>query len=102
MRLAHIYRPTKNAMQSGKAKHGTWVLEFESLTDDGSSAPQKTRFSEHLMGWTSGTDMDQEIRIRFDSKEAAIAYAEKHHLEYDVTEPQQEDTIIKSYAENFK
>ena len=90
---ARIYRPAKTAMQSGEARTKDWVLEFE---------PEAPRFIDPLMGWTGSTDMKQQIRLEFDSKDEAIAYATRNGLAYTVVEPKPRRAIRKSYAENFK
>ncbi|HLT78086.1 MAG TPA: ETC complex I subunit [Ferrovibrio sp.] len=89
---ARIYRPAKTAMQSGKALTRKWRLEYDTAD---------TRFVEPLMGWTGTRSTLGQINLRFDSKEAAIAYAEKHGIDYEVEEPQQPRPIRKSYADNF-
>ena len=33
-----------------------------------------------LMGWTSSTDMNGQVRLNFDSKEEAVEYAERHGI----------------------
>ena len=75
---ARIYKPAKTAMQSGSARSQDWVLEFE---------PETPREIEPLMGWTSSGDMKSQIRLSFDSKEEAIAYAERNGIAYHVMEP---------------
>jgi hypothetical protein len=90
--LARIFQPAKTAMQSGKAKTREWILEFE---------PAAARALDPLMGWTSSTDMNGQVRLRFDSKEDAIAYAEKHGIPFRLHEPQQAPVILKAYADNF-
>ena len=65
---ARIYKPSKTAMQSGQANTKAWVLDFE---------PEAPRHVEPLMGWTSSGDMRQQLRLRFDSKEEAVAYCER-------------------------
>jgi hypothetical protein len=88
-----IYRPTKNAMQSGKGNIKHWQLDF---------IPQpSTRSIENVMGWTSSSDMKQELRMTFDTKEDAIAYAERMGLRYELRTPQEMGTILKSYTSNF-
>jgi len=62
--VARIYKPAKTAMQSGKANTKAWVLDFE---------PEQPPEVEPLMGWTSSGDMRQQIRLRFDTKEEAVA-----------------------------
>jgi hypothetical protein len=90
--LARIYRPAKSAMQSGLAKTLLWVLEFE---------PASARVADPLMGWTSSTDMNGEIRLTFASREEAVAYAQAHGIPFQVIEPQTRKPIIKAYADNF-
>ena len=63
---ARIYQPAKTAMQSGTAKAKGWVLEF---------APASAREVDPLMGWTSSDDTQAQVRLRFDTREAAEAYA---------------------------
>lgn len=80
-------------MQSGTAQTKDWVLEF---------APAVAREVDPLMGWTSSRDMRQQVRLEFDTKEEAIAYAQRSGLPYRVHEPQPRKQIKKSYADNFK
>ena len=87
-----IYQPGKNAMQSGRAKMKQWRLEFEE------TAPYSV---DPLMGWVSQKDTSQQLRLNFGSREKAVAYAEKHGLDYRVTEPEQRRIMPKSYADNF-
>lgn len=93
MAKARIYRPDKSAMQSGKQNMLKWVLEF---------APEKPYFVDNLMGWVGMTDMPQEVRLRFPTKEAAIAYAERQRIAYEVFEPNKRRVARKAYADNFK
>ena len=90
---ARIYRPAKTAMQSGRANTRRWILEFE--TD----SPKRI---ERLMGWTGSDDTRHQVKLRFESKDAAIAYAKKYDLDYVVQEPHQRRLRRKSYADNFK
>ncbi|WP_158548739.1 ETC complex I subunit [Parvularcula marina] len=91
--LARIYRPSKTAMQSGKAKTTQWTLEFEG------AAPRTT---DPLMGWTSSSDMlASEVRMRFDTKEEAIAYAKEHKIPYQVMDREEAPRVLKAYSDNF-
>ena len=90
--LAKIYRPTKNAMQSGQGASRRWVLEFE---------PAMAPPPEMLMGWTSSGDMRQQVRLSFSSKEEAIAYCERHGIAYQVTETVPPVRHGMSYSDNF-
>lgn len=91
---ARIYQPAKTAMQSGTAKTHSWVLEF---------APASQREIDPLMGWTSSSDTQSQVRLRFDTREAAEAYATEHGLDYDVVEPKPRKANIRprGYGENF-
>jgi hypothetical protein len=89
---ARIYKPAKNAMQSGFAKSKDWVLDFE---------PEQARTVEPLMGWTSSSDMRQQLRLRFDSKEEAIAYCERHAIAYQLSEARTATRRGIAYADNF-
>ncbi len=91
--VARIYKPAKTAMQSGQAKTKSWVLENVSA---------KPRGREPLMGWTSSADTKQQVKLTFDSREAAEAYARKNGLAYKVEDPKTATRQRKSYSENFK
>jgi hypothetical protein len=89
-----IYRPARNAMQSGKGKSEHWVLQHEL------AAP---RTADPLMGWTSSGDTLQQLQLSFATKEEAIAYAERQGLAYTVMpEAPAAKVIRKSYSDNFK
>ena len=92
--IARIYQPARNAMQSGTAKTHHWVLEF---------APEGRKALDPLMGWTGSGDMSGQVRLNFDSKEAAIAYARANGLAYRCQEPQMRKPVIRNggYGENF-
>ena len=77
--LARIFRPAKSAMQSGMAKTRDWILEFE---------PASARNVDPLMGWTSSTDMNGQVRLAFETREEAVAYARAHGIPFQVFEPQ--------------
>ena len=89
-----IYKPARNAMQSGKGKSGNWVLEHERAT---------AQSADPLMGWTSSGETRQQIKLNFDTKELAVAYAEREGLAYTViAEPAAPKAQRKSYSDNFK
>lgn len=90
---ARIYNPAKTAMQSGKGKTRNWVLEY--IADS-------PRNRDPLMGWTGSEDTRQQVRLSFQSKEEAIAYARKNGIAYRVDEPNAPARKRKSYAENFR
>ena len=89
---ARIYKPAKTAMQSGQANTKDWVLEYE---------PEEPRVVESLMGWTSSGDMKSQLRLRFASKEVAVAYCERHGIAYQLFEARPQARRAQSYADNF-
>ena len=91
MPTARIYIPAKNAMRS-IAQPKSWVLDFE-------QASPKT--VEPLMGWTSSSDVRQQVRMRFDSKEEAIAYCERNGIAYQLFESMPSRRHRISYSDNF-
>src|SRR6266581_2411231 len=93
MALARIYRPAKTAMQSGRGQTRKWVLEYE---------PASRREPDPLMGWSSARDTLNQVRLRFDTLDEAIAFATKKGLDYTVIEPHARTPKPKAYADNFK
>jgi len=91
---ARIYRPAKTAMQSGTARTRQWVLDH---------VADSAREVDPLMGWTSSTDTQAQVRLRFDTKEEALDYAKEHGIDAVVVEPQTRKPNIRpgGYGENF-
>ncbi len=90
---ARIFLPPKSAMQSGTAKTHRWVLEYE---------PERAKIRDPLMGWTGSDDMLSQIRLNFETLEAAKAYAEANQIPYDVEPVTAHVKVPKSYADNFR
>ncbi len=92
--LAKIYRPARSAMQSGQAKTHDWILEF---------APEGRKFLDPLMGWTGSSDTEGQVQLRFESSEAAVAYAERHSIPYRVFQPNTRRHVLRQngYGDNF-
>jgi hypothetical protein len=91
--LARIFRPAKSAMQSGRALSDTWLLEYE---------PEVPMRADPLMGYSSTSDMRQQIRLEFNTREEAVAYAEKNGIPYRVFEAQDRAPKKLSYSDNFR
>jgi hypothetical protein len=87
-----IYRPARSAMQQGRANTRKWLFEFE---------PAARKSHDPLMGWISSADTRGQVRLRFDSKEEAVAYAKRHGIPYRLDEPKAATLKLKSYAANF-
>ena len=91
MKKAKIYIPSKSVMQSGKGKNDKWLLEFNNNRTE----------NDHLMNWISSNDTQSQVKIFFNTKDEAIAYAKKNNIKFDIIEPKKSKLIIKSYADNF-
>jgi hypothetical protein len=91
--VARIYRPARTAMSSGGAKTRRWVLEYE---------PERPKTIEPLMGYTSSDDMKSQIRLEFDSKEEAVAYATRNGIPHQVFEPKEAKRAAIAYSDNFR
>lgn len=89
--FARIYRPAKTAMQSGRGKAQHWILEFER----GLVAP------ETLMGWQSTADTASQVRLTFDTRDEAIAFARRNNIPHQVSEPREPRRIVRAYSDNF-
>lgn len=91
---ARIYKPARTAMQSGTAKTRAWALDF---------APASAREVDPLMGWTSSADTQAQVRLHFDTKEAALEYARENGIDAVVVEPKTRKPNIRAggYGENF-
>lgn len=87
-----IYQPAQTATQSGRANTKHWMLEFETTA---------RRKVDTLMGWTGAGDTRAQLRMSFDTKEEAVAYARRHGLAYQVQEPHVRKFRPKAYADNF-
>ena len=80
-------------MQSGTAKTGYWVLEYE---------PEKPLKIDPLMGYTSSSDARRQVRLSFETQEEAVAYAQRNGIPYRIEEAKPLHRRQVSYAENFR
>ena len=92
--FARIYQPSKTAMSSGNAKTKFLVLEY---------SPNQGKQVDPLMGWTSSDDTQSQVSIKFDTKDAALAYAKANDIVVSVHEPQTRKVNVREggYGENF-
>ena len=94
MAHARIYQQIKNAMQSGRARTGTWVLEHE---------PSEPKKPDPLTGWAGSGDTREQVRLGFETLDAAKAYAEKHGLTYHVSVGDVPRSLkLQAYSDNFR
>ena len=90
---ARIYQRPKNAMQSGKALLGEWLLEF---------APAEARRPDPLMGWAGSGDTQAQVTLKFPDAAAAQAYADKHGIAAEVHATPPRRLKLQAYADNFR
>lgn len=90
---ARIFRPAPNAMQSGEGNSRRWMLVNE---------PATARVIEPLMGYTSTTDTETQIKLYFDTLEEAEAYAQREGIPYRVQPSHQATVKRASYSDNFR
>jgi hypothetical protein len=93
MTVARILEQERKTTQSGKANTGKWILEFER---------KQGQRPDPLTGWNGSGDTNTQVRIAFASKEAAIAYCERHGLAYHVVPAPPVRLKIQAYADNFR
>lgn len=90
---ARIYQRPKNAMQSGRARTGQWVLEFE---------PAEAKKPDPLTGWAGSGDTREQVRLSFPTAEAAMAYAEREGISAHIIPAPQRTLKLQAYADNFR
>jgi hypothetical protein len=88
-----IFQPAKNAMQSGRAKTRTWIMEF---------APAAAVKANALMGWPGGDETSRQVRLAFDNLDDAIAYARNRGLDYEVQPTRDRAVRPRAYSDNFR
>jgi hypothetical protein len=76
---AIIEPPSRSVTQAGRARDKWWLLRFR---------PRGRRFADPLTGWTGSEDMLAPLALRFPTREAAVRYAERHGLPFEVRGPE--------------
>lgn len=87
-----IFRPAKNAMQSGRGNSKRWILEFE---------PTSGSKPDPLMGWASSPDTRRQVRLSFDHEVEAVDYAKENGYTFTVVKRNERKMQPKSYTDNF-
>jgi hypothetical protein len=93
MTQARIIEKSKNAMQSGRYGTGKWLLEFN---------PADAQRPDPLMGWAGSADTRRQLNLKFDTLEAAKAYADKNGIGYTIVPAAVKVLKLQTYADNFK
>lgn len=93
MSIARIVEEQRKTTQSGKAKTGRWTLEYER---------QEALRPDPLTGWAGSGDTETQIRLSFDSKDEALAYAKAKGLEVHLVPAPPVALKLQAYADNFR
>jgi hypothetical protein len=93
MTIARISELDRRTTQSGKATTGRWLLEFER---------QQPLKPDPLTGWNGSGDTNPQVRLTFPTREAAVAYCDKHGLDYHLVPAPTVKLKIQAYADNFR
>lgn len=93
MSAARIFQLSKAVNQSGGAREGKWVLEFES---------GRRRRPDPLTGWSGGADTQAQVSMTFDTLDQAKRYADRNGIHYHVVPPAERKLRLQAYADNFR
>lgn len=93
MTQARIIEKSKNAMQSGRYGADNWMLEYNAAD---------AQRADPLMGWAGSTDTRRQLNLKFQTLEAAKAYANKNGIDYTVVNAAPKVLKLQTYADNFK
>jgi hypothetical protein len=93
MTTARISELDRKTTQSGKANAGSWLLEFER------SQPMRP---DPLTGWNGSGDTNPQVRLNFPTREAAVAYCEKHGLRFHIVPAPPVRLQLQAYSDNFR
>jgi hypothetical protein len=90
-----ILQPAKSTMQSGRGKSKAWLIQPVLPT---------ARAPEALMGWVAAADSCSELhqRLRFNSCEAAVEFAQKQGWDYSVIAANERQIVPRNYLDNFR
>ena len=93
MTTARIIEQQRKTTQSGKAKAGRWTLEFER---------EEAQRPDPLTGWSGSGDTNTQIRLTFDTRDEAIAYATKKGFDIHLVPAAPVPLKLQAYADNFR
>ena len=79
-------------MQSGRGNTRAWVLEY---------APASPQQADPLMGWIGSLGTLGQVRMKFENRDAAVAFAKRNRLTYTISEPRTRRIRLKNYSDNF-
>ncbi|MGB7405048.1 MAG: NADH dehydrogenase ubiquinone Fe-S protein 4, partial [Pacificimonas sp.] len=90
---AKIYQRPQSAMTSGKARNDEWILQYD---------PADRQVADPMTGWAGSQDTRRQLKMRFDSREDAVSYAERNGIDARVEEPPVHRLKLQAYSDNFR
>jgi hypothetical protein len=93
MTTARIIEEQRRTTQSGRARDGRWTLEFEG---------EQAQRADPLTGWSGSGDTRTQVRLSFDTKEEALAYATRKGFDVHVVPAPPVKLKLQAYADNFR
>ena len=93
MTVARIIEEQRKTTQSGKAQQGRWTLEFER---------QEAQRPDPLTGWNGSGDTKTQVRLRFDTKDEALSYAQRKGFTVHLVPSAPVQMKIQAYSDNFR
>lgn len=93
MTVARIIEEQRRTTQSGKARDGRWTLEFER---------EEALRPDPLTGWAGSGDTKTQVRLKFETKDEAVAYAERNGFTVHLVPAAQVPLKLQAYADNFR
>ena len=88
---ARIYREQDKITQKGTARLNCWYLVYSNSEKE----------IDPLIGWTGSFRPNSQVKLKFDSKEEAIKYAQKNSISFESIFKRNNSTAPKSYSDNF-
>ncbi|KAK6199574.1 ETC complex I subunit conserved region-domain-containing protein [Scheffersomyces amazonensis] len=93
-RVVRIYQEAKAATQSGHHNGTRWKLDWDVLG-------KGNRWENDLIGFQGSSDYMQGTIMQFDTKEAAIKFAQNQGWDHYIQEPKKRHFRKKDYSANF-
>ena len=93
MTTARIIEEQRRTTQSGRARDGRWTLEFERV---------EALRPDPLTGWAGSGDTSTQVRLSFDTKEEALAYAARKGFDVHLVPASPGALKLQAYADNFR
>ena len=91
--VARISEIDRRTTQSGRANSGLWLLEFERT---------EAQRPDPLTGWNGSGDTRTQVKLTFQTKDEAVAYAERHKIAYHIVPATPVKLKLQAYADNFR